>query len=125
MDGRGRERLSVAREVEREEEDDEYLGELTGLEGERPDEDPQLGSVDLRADEHRKKQESDADDAERVLVVREVVEVAHEEERGDHETHERLAYERVSLALRLGGDEIGRLVGDLLVERAHEAVVCR
>ena len=87
VDGRGRERLSVAREVEREEEDDEYLGELTGLEGERPDEDPQLGSVDLRADEHRKKQESDADDAERVLVVREVVEVAHEEERGDHGDH--------------------------------------
>ena len=82
--GRDGERLSVAREVEREEEDDENLCELAGLEGEGADDDPELGSVDLRADEHGQEQKRDADDAERVLVPRKLVEVPREDERGDH-----------------------------------------
>ena len=84
---RDREHLAVLGEVGGEEEHDEDLGELAGLEAEAAEADPQLGAVDLAADERRQQQQHEAADHERVLVAREALERGHADERGDERRH--------------------------------------
>ena len=60
-----------------------------------------------------------------VHVLGEDGELAGLEGRVDHEAHQRLSHEGVALLLGLGRHEGAGLVGDLLVERAHEGIVGR
>jgi hypothetical protein len=78
------EHLSIVPEVARDEDDQENLGELAGLERDRADRDPEVRAVDRLAEpgKGRQDQEPDGDDPERVLVVVEPpVPVAEDEDR--------------------------------------------
>ena len=78
-------RLAVLDEVAGEEDGEGDLGELAGLEADRPDLDPDLGAADLLAEtgHERQQQQHDADEQERVAVAGEVAGPAHDDEGGD------------------------------------------
>ena len=81
-----REHLAVGGQVGGDEEHDENLRQLAGLEAEAAEAQPQLAAAGLVADDrqHGGKQQQNAHDHERVLVIGELVQVAHDGERGDH-----------------------------------------
>ena len=110
--------LAVLGQVAGEEQDDEDLGELTGLELEAADLDPQLGAIDLGADEHGQHEQDDAGDAQDVFVAFDDLEVLHHGERAYHEGHAQeqenhLAQRGVGLQTRDEGDADAR-------EREHD-----
>ena len=80
-----REQLAVLGEVACQEQDDEDLGELAGLDGKRADANPQLGAVDFGADEHGQDEQQDADGAKGVFITLHDVEVLDQGECDDHE----------------------------------------
>src|SRR3990170_2207585 len=79
--------LAVVAQIPREEDDEEYLGQLAGLEADRPELDPERGAVSGRTDpgERREREERDRRRAERVLVVVQLAVVAQDEHRGREE----------------------------------------
>ena len=81
-----REHLAVGGQVGGDEEHDENLRQLAGLEAEAAEAQPQLAAAGFVADDrqHGGEQQQDAHDHERVLVIGELVQVAHDGERGDH-----------------------------------------
>ena len=78
------ESIAVGGQVGGDEEHDENLRQLAGLEAEAAEAQPQLAAAGFVADDrqHGRKQKQDAHDHERVLIVGELVEVAHDGERG-------------------------------------------
>ena len=83
MCGNG-EGLAVGGKVEGQEEDDENLCELARLEREAAKREPELAAVLLGTNDHGQDEQDHAHKAQRVLVVRQIVEVAHKEERRNH-----------------------------------------
>ena len=81
-----REHLAVGGQVGGDEEHDENLRQLAGLEAEAADAQPQLAAAGLIADDrqHGREQKQDAHDHERVFIVGELVQVAHDGEGGNH-----------------------------------------
>ncbi len=79
------EQLALLHEVRGEEEGEEDLGELTGLEADGPDAHPDLGSVDGLAHpgDEREQQQGDAPHPYRPAVALEVSDATDHEERGD------------------------------------------
>ena len=84
LDGGRREHLAVLCEVGREEQHDEDLCELAGLERERPQDDPELGAAARRAYQHGQEQQRHADDAHGELVLRQRLDAGHEHQHGNH-----------------------------------------
>ena len=84
-----REHLAVGGQVGGDEEHDEDLGQLAGLEAEAAEAQPQLAAAGLVADDrqHGREQQQDAHDHKRVLVVGELVQIAHHGQGGDHGRH--------------------------------------
>ena len=80
-----REQLAVLGEVASQEQDDEDLGELAGLDGKRANANPQLGAVDFGADEHGQDEQQDADSAEGVFITLYEIEILDQGKRCDHE----------------------------------------
>ena len=81
------EQLAVLGQIACQEQDDEDLGELAGLDGEARDANPQLGARDRGADKDRQHQQDDADNAKGVLVAHDHVKVLDQRERSHHERH--------------------------------------
>ena len=81
------EQLAVLGEVGGEEEHDEDLGDLAGLERQPREVYPQLRAVDLASDERGQQQQDEAAHHERVLVARERLERRHRDERGHECCH--------------------------------------
>jgi hypothetical protein len=107
---RQRERVAVQHEVAGERDDQQHFRDLTGLEAERSDTDPDPGAVDLLAEARDDRQQEQHDGGE-AAGVREALEhavVAQQDERG----HEQPDPERHPDQLLLG--EAVRPAGGLL-----------
>ncbi len=78
---RDRQQFAVLGEVGGEEEHDEDLGDLAGLERQRSETKPELRAVHLAADEGGQHEQRDRREHDRVLVAREGLERAHRHER--------------------------------------------
>ena len=87
--GEYREHLAVGGKVAADEQHDDDLGDFARLEGERPDGQPDPAPVMLYAyDRQQRRQEKhEAEHHERVLVIRELVELARERKGGNHGKH--------------------------------------
>ena len=79
--------LARVAQVAGQEDDDRDLGELGGLEGQRPEADAEVGAVDLRADpgQARQQQHPDPDRGDGVAVALQHAVVAQQDDRGGEE----------------------------------------
>ena len=81
--GAGQQRARL-RQVSGDEDDEDDLEELAGLDADRPEVDPQLRPVDLVPEEQRGRQHRDAEGGPRVLVVTQDPVVAQPDGDGEH-----------------------------------------